>query len=434
MLDWSLLKPVQAMAANHLLRHKKLLLNLPRQEGKTELGVMMLEDITSRPFTSSSLFIAKTHDAGKKATREKFMRLFDKKVFEINTDLVYLKKHPTSAIFMGSADREPDTQRGGTYSFVHGSEVAFWKLVHGETVMGFIEKVLKPTTSKTGGYQFFESTNRGKNGWYDLWQAAPDLGFKRLKLSLSDLLYLGLVTEDYYNTIKDETLPLVFRQEFECEWVSFLGLAYDEFDERTHVLDFPPPEDWQITVSGIDWGYNPSATCVLFAYVRNGSLFIYDEIYAKEQRTDQTSQAIKDRWMHYNVQEFAAVADHEQDRIDELNLAGIACGKANKANVLGARMQIKTLLWKNKIKIHPRCKNLIRDLQAACWDQKKDGELDYGQCTWGHFDAEAALRYLVRELGVFEKKAPIVNPVQGDDASTRAWLFFEKARRAMEAA
>ena len=61
---------------------------------------------------------------------------------------------------------------------------------------------------------------------------------------------------------------------------------------------------------------------------------------------------------------------------------------------------------RQQLKIHPRCVNLIRDLEAAVWDAKKEGEIDYGQCTWGHFDAEAALRYLLRELSNAEVDAP----------------------------
>ena len=423
MLDWTQLNPAQAMAANMFYRHKKMLVCLPRQIGKTELGVRLLEDITDRPFTSSSLFIAKSYNSLKKATREKFMRLFDKRLYEVNTDIVYKKLFPTSAIFMGSADKAPDSQRGGTYSMIHGSEVAFWKIEAGETLAGFLGKVLQPTTAKTGGYTFLESTNNGKNGWYDLWENYQDWGFKRLKLSLSDLLYLGMVTQEYYDETKRTTPPDIFSQEHECEFVTFLGKAYSEFELSQHVEEIPGPLKWQKVISAIDWGYHPSATCVLFAYVHDGILHVFDEHYATKERTDITKLQIFNRLDAFDIGSYAAVADHEQARIDELSLAGIHCGLAKKQNVLGARTQIKTMLWNNKIKIHPRCKFLIRDLEAACWDDKKDGEIDYDQCTWGHFDAEAALRYLVRELGQFEIQKPFENPHQADEGSAREWLI-----------
>jgi phage terminase large subunit len=65
------------------------------------------------------------------------------------------------------------------------------------------------------------------------------------------------------------------------------------------------------------------------------------------------------------------------------------------------RIQIKEFLHFGKIVIHPRCKNLIRDLESATWNtdvQSKREDIDYSLCTWGHYDAEATLRYLIRNL------------------------------------
>ena len=430
MLKWEELRPVQAMAASLFFKHKRLLLCLPRQYGgKTELGVRLLEDITSRDFPSSSLFLAKSYNSQKKMAREKFMRVFDQKHFSVNTEFIYNKRVPTSCIFMGAIDKNYDAERGGTHSMVHWAEVAFSKLDHGETIEGVFGKVVSPMLSLRDGYALLESTNNGKNGWYDIWNNAKDYGFHRLRLSLSDLVYLGVVSEETYELEKSRFHPDIFKQEFECEWITFLGKAYSEFDEKLHVEDFPGPKPWQKVLCAIDWGYHPSATAVLFAYVENGELRIFDEHYAHKERPEGTKGAIDARFLAYGYTDQLTVADHEQDRIDELNLAGINCGKANKTNVLGARLQIKTLLWKNRLKIHPRCKYTLKDLDAACWDDKKDGEIDYDQCTWGHFDCEAALRYLVRELGKIESEAPIQLPNASDQSSSREWLLRMGAGR-----
>lgn len=431
MLDLANLRPLQALAASLLFRYRRLLLCLPRQYGgKTELGVRLLEDITSRPFTSSGLFMAKDQPSGKRATREKFMRIFDPRIFEVNTSQIYLRSHPTSTIFMGSADKDPDKLRGGTYSFIHGSEVAFWKVEGGETIMGIFDKVVAPTLEMTDGYALLESTNNGRNGWYDLWENHKSFGFHRLRVSLSDMVYLGLIEPEQYEKIKARTHPDVFRQEYECEWVSFVGKAYDEFDEAVHVsADVEPPEPWQRVVLGIDWGYDPSANCVLFGYVRDGILFIFDEHYAKQERLTTLMENIELKRTIWRFENFAAVADHDPKSIDELNLRGIPCGPANKVNVRGNRMEIKELLWAKRIVIHPRCKYLIRDLQTAAWDTKKEGEIDYSSCSWGHYDAEAAFRYLVRELSKAENDEPIENPhATMDEVSAREWF----ARRRTE--
>lgn len=411
------------MAAALFFKHRRLLLSLPRQEGKTELGIRLLHDITKRPYTSASLFLAKDKRSGKKATREKFMRLFSKDRFEVNTEQVYLKKCPTSAIFMDSVDKDPDRIRGGTYHMIHWSEVAFSKIEKGETIISVYDKIINPTMRQTKGYVLLESTNNGKNGWYDLWENHRDFGFERFKVSLSQMLDMGLVSLAEYEEIRATTHPDVFRQEYECEWVSFLGRVYEEFEESIHVDEtMEGPEDWQKVISAIDWGYHPSATCVLFGYVKGGVVHVFDEIYEHKQLIGEAEKSIGARLDLWRSHHHASVADHEEDRIEELNRRGIVCGKANKTNVLGNRLEIKELLWAKKLKIHPRCKNLIRDLQAAVWHDKKEGDLDYTACTWGHFDAEAALRYLIRELKGFEVEEPEANPHKAlDEASARAW-------------
>ena len=407
MLRVGQLRPIQALAASMLYKHRRLLLSLPRQYGgKTELGVRLSHDITSRPFTSSSLFLAKDKKSGKKATREKFERIFDRKQFHVNTENVYLRSFPTSIIFMDSVDKDPDRIRGGTYSYIHWSEVAFSKIELGETIISVFDKVVQPTLTQTDGYVLMESTNNGKNGWYDLWNSYTDYGFVRLKLGLGQLVELGLVEKEEYDKVKSTTHPLVFSQEYECDWVTFQGRAYNEFGPEHIDAEMAPPEAWQKVASAIDWGFSPSATCVLFGYVMDGIMNVYDEIYEKEQLAVATGDAIesvKARWSTPNI---ATVADHDLARNEELNRRGIACGQANKANVLGVRIQIKEMLYFNKLKIHPRCKNLIRELECAVWDGKEEGELDFTQDTVGHHDAEAALRYLVRELSEAEAVEP----------------------------
>lgn len=426
MLDFKSLNPLQSLAASVFYKEKRLLLALPRQEGKTELGVRLLHDITKRPFTSSSLFLAKDSDSGKRATREKFKRVFKQSLFEVNTEQIYLKRCPTSVIFMGSVDKDPERLRGGTYSMIHWSEVAFAKIEKGETITGVFDKVIQPTLRKTEGYVLLESTMNGKNGWKDLWDSYKDYGFARLKVSLSDMVYLGLLPVEEYEKLRSTTHPDVFKQEYECEWVSFQGRTYNELDHDRHIVEFPGPKEWQSVVATIDWGYWPSATCILFGYKQDGILYIFDEHYEHRELAAITAERLEAKKAAWRIERIALKADHEEDRIQELKLRGITCGKANKVDVMGARIQIKELLYFDKIKIHPRCVNLIRDLESATWDKKKEGEIDYSVCTWGHYDGEAALRYLVRELGNVESEEPETNP-QTDSASQAEWQMRRRA-------
>ncbi len=422
MLSFGQLKPLQALAASLFFKCRRLMLILPRQEGKTELGVRLLHDCIAQPEPTQGLFLAKDTKSGRRATREKFLRIFDPDHFSVNTDRVIKRADPRSSIHIASVDKDPSRLRGGTFNVIHWSEVAFSRLDHGETITGVFDKVIAPTTRIHDAYTLLETTTNGRNGFYDLWENAKDYGFSRLKISLSEMLEMGLVGLEEYTRIKSTTHPLVFDQEFECRFVSFQGRAYEEFDERDHVRDVEPPRDWQKVVAAIDWGWNPSANCILFGYVNDGIIYIFDEIYEKEQLLEATYNEMMARMERWSINHIAAVADHEDDRIEELNRRGIPCGKANKSNVLGCRIEIKEKLWRGEIVIDPRCKFLIRDLEAATWHPKKEGQLDDTMCTWGHWDAESCLRYLVRELGKFEVEKPEENPhISTDQASARVW-------------
>jgi hypothetical protein len=417
------LRPLQAMAASMFFKHRRLLLVLPRQfGGKTELGIRLLESCLAEAEPTTGLFIAKDTKSARRATREKFLRVFDSRLYSVNTDRIIKRANPRAVINIGSIDKDADRLRGGTNHIIHGSEAAFWKMDHGETILGVFDKILNPTTRIYDGYVLLETTLNGKNGFHDLWQDAAKYGFQKLLVSLSQMLAMGLISQDDYDRTKSTTHPLVFRQEYECEFITFLGRTYDEFDSDIHVQDMASPADWQKVLIAIDWGFDPSATCVLFAYVQDDVLHVFDEIHEKKQRPEETAAAIRDMFEHYRVTSFAAVADHDTARVEELNLRGIPCGLAKKVNVLGNRMQIKEMLYNDKILIHPRCKFLIRDVETAVWNAKKEGELDYSQFTYNHGDAEAALRYLVRELGQAETEKPVENPHIGtDQASARMW-------------
>jgi hypothetical protein len=420
LLVWHDLRPLQAMAAALFFKHRRLILVLPRQYGgKTELGCRLGIDFVSRPGTKSGLFLAKDHPSAKKATREKFLRLANTKKLTVNTQQITQKKCPTSALFIGSVDKDPDKQRGGTYGFVHWSEVAFSKIEGGETISDVFDKIIKPTLSLQDGYALLESTLNGKNGFYDLYNAAEMHRMHVLHVGLGKMVEMGLISRETYEYEKTQYHPDVFRQEFECEWVSFLGKAYPELSERHIDSEMPEPAAWQTLIGSIDWGFRPSATCVLFAYVQDGVLNVFAEHYAMEETPIETS-AVIERYRNRHGGRSAFVADHDPARIVELTRRGIPCANADKSNVMGARMQIKEALHFNRLKIHPRCEYLLRDLDSAAWDNKKDGEIDYDQCTWGHMDGESSLRYLIRMLNEAEAEQPEENPVAAFDTASVA--------------
>jgi hypothetical protein len=399
-MDIKGLYPIQAMVVAALLKHRRLLLMLPRQEGKTEVGVRINRFILDTDKTRTTMFLAKNKKSAQKASREKIQRLFEPALFKVNTENIVNKKNPNATGIIESCDKDPDRMRGGTMHYIHWSEVAFANIESGQTIIDVATKILLPMTRKTNGFMLFESTANGENEWKDLWEDSMKImGAHTLRVSLSMLFEMGMCSKDEYYRIKDSTHPLVFRQEYENEFVKFSGLIYDELQEYMCV-PFDLPDKLNVVGIGIDWGFI-DASCMLAGYRYKGKFWIFDEIYHSKMLLEEFANMIKAHTAMWDAQSIGAVADHEPDRIEELQRRGIPCGNADKSNVLGCRIQIKELLWKDEIRIHPRCKNLLRDLKSISWNEKIKGkreDADYDECSWGHYDAEAALRYLIRNL------------------------------------
>jgi hypothetical protein len=238
---------------------------------------------------------------------------------------------------------------------------------------------------------------------------------------------MGLRPKEEYETLKKNLPTLVFEQEYECGFVTFSGLAYEELEAHHIWADMPPPDLWQTVFFAIDWGYHPSATCILFGYELEGNLCIFDEIYRTKCLVNELGDLIKEKLNFWNACNISAVGDHEPRSIEELNRMGIPCSPADKVNTQGNRLQIKTLLKQDKLFIHPRCEWLRKDMEAAQWDTEKDGEIQYNLCSWGHFDAEAALRYLVRAFFGRKTERPVEIPVVDNQSA----LEFANVRSAL---
>lgn len=418
-------KPIQSLVAAQFFKHRHVMVMLPRQEGKTELGVRLMRSlITPEHQTRQGLFLAKSKTSLKKMSSEKFKRLFDDQIFEVNTEVIYNKKNQFSKVFIDSVDKDTNKLRGGTYHLIHWAEVAFSELQLGMTVHDVHSKILKWTLKETNGMSYYESTANGDNGWKEMWldyDRYPD--FKRICYSGSQLVDMGLMEQSFFDDMKSKTPRLEFEQEVECKFVTFTGRAYEEFKEHHIWNEMPGPNGAQVFFA-IDWGWEPSATCVLFGFNYKGRICIFDEIYSQHLLNSDLMALIQDKFNFWKCDKVMGVGDHDPKSIQELLNAGIPVGLCDKVNVLGNRMEVKTLFKQNNLYIHPRCSFVIKDLNNAVFHAKKnDGSLDDGKCKWGHWDGESTLRYLIRMFAAHKEQEYIPLASNLDEKSLRESIY-----------
>ena len=69
--------------------------------------------------------------------------------------------------------------------------------------------------------------------------------------------------------------------------------------------------------------------------------------------------------------------------------------------------EVRILVKEKRLRIHPRCKQLIRELQEGIWDttRKKFARVELGEKR-SHYDLIAALMYFVRAVNKYDNPYP----------------------------
>lgn len=172
------------------------------------------------------------------------------------------------------------------------------------------------------------------------------------------------------------------------EWGLLGNLIYTNWT----VEEISTDDEWYgSTYQGLDFGFNnPSA------YIKVGmhddELYVYDEFYRKgltntELIKELTGQA--DKW------QLITADSAEPDRIKEFKNAGfkIVGAKKEKGSVETGIDYIKH----RKLHIHPRCVNMIKELQSYKYKEDKDGRV-YDQPVDMYNHLLDGLRYALDQL------------------------------------
>lgn len=184
-------------------------------------------------------------------------------------------------------------------------------------------------------------------------------------------------SDDYLKRMERYLTPEQYARYALGQWDVFEGQVYPEFDIEVHVQELDPKGDGWNHLQALDWGHvNPAA--VLFSAIdHNGRWLIYDEIY----ETGLTPKSLVNN--HYDekqrqwqgCQRFCladpSIKKRERDGgsvyRDFIN-AGLSVVLAN--NTMYGIMHLKQMLRDRQVIIHPRCVNLIQEIQGYIWDNK----------------------------------------------------------------
>jgi hypothetical protein len=196
------------------------------------------------------------------------------------------------------------------------------------------------------------------------------------------------------------------QREYFCEIVTDASKAVvPEFTKEAQkeiVREHARPEMFDAYVS-MDPGFEDQ-TGILFAYwdFLHRKLVIEDELMLHRAATPQIADAIRETeerlWGAKTP--YARVSDVEKRLIADLRLIhDLDFRQTAKENSLSAVNLMRTDVQSRTLVIHPRCVNLIRQLENAIWNNRAtdfqragEGSID------AHYDLVAALKYLCRSV------------------------------------
>jgi hypothetical protein len=325
-------------------------------------------------------------------------------------------KFPNGAkiLFVGSNNKSYITLRGFKLKALFGDEFAFV-----DNFNYALDRVLRPALFDSNGKTMITSS------------PSPQLDhpFHILadRQKVKGLYFHGTVVDAGYaaeliakfraESLSDED----FRREYLAERVidprrAIVPEWQDAYGETEPVRD----EFFQFYqyVNALDLGWS-DFTVVLWMYwdFKNAQLVVEDEyaVRGPNMTTDFLCDSIKDKekallWVpatHSNKMVDTRVADVNNPLIlsDMARLHGMSYFYPSKERVEVMVNQLRMLVRKGGLKVHPRCKMLRKTLKSAMWDEKHEGFAESEEL--GHADAIAALIYGMRSIN--SQRNPIPN-------------------------
>jgi hypothetical protein len=233
--------------------------------------------------------------------------------------------------------------------------------------------------------------------WWEVWAFCADVRTARqIAPGLTTAERVARFGNARIQIIYENVLAEYFKQEYEANFVTFLGLVYEDFNRATHLALPSYIRHVDRFIVGVDEGYTNPAVLLVAHLDGDGRMSIVEEVYRRRMlQADFVAEAVRIH-EHYRVESFvvdpsaagliADLQEHGLPAYPALNVvfAGIQAVKGRLARAGDGRPRLT---------LAPTCVNTIAELESYCWRKLQTGLRDEPEKINDH--AADALRYLV---------------------------------------
>lgn len=340
--------------------------------GKTTAGALKVIRYVQKYPGVTGLITANTHSQLTKATLAELFKWLDifkiKYKYLVNQNVLWIYgKRPTKILCYTM--EKPENLAGPNVGWNWQDEASFYKKLA-------YDKASARVRDKAGPCQIFKTTT--PNGFNWLYEHYVEKGNDRKKVIYSSTMDNTVnLDSGFIDRLNDAYDRKMAEQEIDGAFVNLnSGQVYYGFDRRKHVKDGVHITDTDLLLVGLDFNVHP--LCGVFVAKRGGMIYVVDELYLENSNTFAAAKEIKQR---FPARYLEIVCDETGNRRrssskntdhEILRRAGLTVMDFKNPAVKDRQNNLNRLFDHNYIKIHPRCKYLIKDLEQLVHDNKDD--------------------------------------------------------------
>lgn len=269
-------------------------------------------------------------------------------------------------VFGGKDERSQDLIQGITLAGVFFDEVALMP-----------ESFVNQATGRCsvdGSKYWFNCNPDGPYHWFKVkWiEKAKELKLIYLHFTMDDNLSLSERVKERYRRMFS---GVFYKRYILGLWVMAEGIIYDMFDHETMVVDKIPTiiRYW----IGVDHGTSNATVFLLCGLGDDSRMYVIDEYYhsgresGKQKSPAQYSKDFR-KWLNsHNVSPDRIFIDPAAEAfIVQLWSDGVKrIAQADNGVKTGIEL-VSSIISNDLLRVHKRCKNVLKELSSYCWDEK----------------------------------------------------------------